>query len=306
MYNSSAKTLALYVNGVLQQSVACPTVWQCTGNTLIGRTKWGGTALSFCQGSLDDLRFYTSALTAAQITTLYNMGGTPPPTYTLTISTSGNGTTTPAAGTYTYNSNTVVSVTANPGSGATFSGWSGAATGTANPVSITMNANKSLTATFTGGGGSYYSWPSYSPDPSYDYVNEFGTINPPTSVLNDCANVSGTVHTTWWCFRYGPSKNSLVTANAWNPMLAQYEADFSYITDTMRWPRDSRARAHYYSAVYLYGSGLCTDTAANTALGGWQSPSRLPDGPAVLLPRVFLRPRLRLQRQAQPAGRLHS
>jgi non-reducing end alpha-L-arabinofuranosidase len=42
-------------------------------------------------------------------------------------------------------------VTATPGSGATFTGWSGAAAGTANPVVITMDANKSLTASFTGG-----------------------------------------------------------------------------------------------------------------------------------------------------------
>jgi uncharacterized repeat protein (TIGR02543 family) len=42
-------------------------------------------------------------------------------------------------------------VTATPASGATFTGWSGAATGTANPVTITMDANKTLTASFSGG-----------------------------------------------------------------------------------------------------------------------------------------------------------
>jgi hypothetical protein len=38
----------------------------------------------------------------------------------------------------------------------------------------------------------------------------------------------------------------------------------------MRWPRDKRAREGYYSTVYLYGSGLSTDNASNTATGGWQ------------------------------------
>ena len=68
--------------------------------------------------------------------------------FTLTTSVSGSGTISlnPSGGTYA--SGTVVSATATPASGWTFSGWSGAATGTANPVSITMNANKSLTATF--------------------------------------------------------------------------------------------------------------------------------------------------------------
>ena len=35
-----------------------------------------------------------------------------------------------------------------PNSGFTFSGWSGDASGTANPIQITMNGNKSVTASF--------------------------------------------------------------------------------------------------------------------------------------------------------------
>ena len=76
--------------------------------------------------------------------------------YTLTVATagSGSGTTNPAAGTHTYASGTPVAVTATPASGATFTGWSGAATGTANPVTITMDGNKALTASFSSAGGS--------------------------------------------------------------------------------------------------------------------------------------------------------
>lgn len=72
--------------------------------------------------------------------------------YILTIATSGNGTTNPAAGDHTYAAGTAVGVTATPANGATFTGWSGATTGTANPVSITMDGNKVLTASFSGGG----------------------------------------------------------------------------------------------------------------------------------------------------------
>ena len=78
-----------------------------------------------------------------------NGGGTT--NYTLNISVSGNGSTNPSAGTHTYASGTSVSVTATPASGATFSGWSGAATGTANPVTVTMDGNKTLTANFSAG-----------------------------------------------------------------------------------------------------------------------------------------------------------
>ena len=117
---------------------------------------------------------------------------------------------------------------------------------------------------------SQYSWPSYSPTLNYDWTADYGNLAAPTQVLNDCANVSGTVTSGWWCFRYGPSKNSLVTSASWNPLLAKLNTDFAYFRNTMHWPPDKRAKRGYYSSVYLYGSGLCTDSAPNTALGGWQ------------------------------------
>ncbi len=68
-------------------------------------------------------------------------------TFSLSTSTVGPGNiTVDPAGTY-YTPGTVVTLTANPTSG-TFSGWSGDLTGTANPATITMNSDKSITATF--------------------------------------------------------------------------------------------------------------------------------------------------------------
>ncbi|HYC90416.1 MAG TPA: carbohydrate-binding protein, partial [Thermoanaerobaculia bacterium] len=81
--------------------------------------------------------------------------GATTPTYALTIAVNGNGSTTPTVGGHSYAAGTVVSVTAIPASGATFTGWSGAASGTANPVTITMDAAKSLTANFSGGVTNY-------------------------------------------------------------------------------------------------------------------------------------------------------
>lgn len=68
--------------------------------------------------------------------------------YTLTINVSGDGQTDPAAGIHTYPQGRSVTVTATAAVGADFSGWSGAAGGTANPVVITMNADQTLTAHF--------------------------------------------------------------------------------------------------------------------------------------------------------------
>jgi uncharacterized repeat protein (TIGR02543 family) len=75
--------------------------------------------------------------------------------YTLTIATSGSGTTSPAAGAHSYPAGTPVSVTATPAAGHTFAGWSGATTGTANPVTIAMDGDKTLTATFSASGSGH-------------------------------------------------------------------------------------------------------------------------------------------------------
>jgi aryl-phospho-beta-D-glucosidase BglC (GH1 family) len=71
--------------------------------------------------------------------------------YTLTLAVNGNGLTDPMAGVHTYTAGSAVSVTATPLSGATFTGWGEAAGGTANPVTVEMDENKTLIANFSGG-----------------------------------------------------------------------------------------------------------------------------------------------------------
>lgn len=134
----------------------------------------------------------------------------------------------------------------------------------------TLNFN----VTVTGGGGGQgdpYTWPSYSPNISYNFADEFPSLPTPTQILNDCPQVVGTQSDDWWAFRWGPNANSLVTSNAITPMLERMNTDFEYFRDEMGWPPDLRAKNGYRSCIYLYGSGLCTDNASNTDLGGWQS-----------------------------------
>jgi len=72
------------------------------------------------------------------------------PQYTLTVNSTGNGSVTlnPAGG--TYDQGTVVTLTAVPNGSDTFTSWSGDLSGSTNPTTITMNTNKTVTATFTG------------------------------------------------------------------------------------------------------------------------------------------------------------
>ncbi len=72
----------------------------------------------------------------------------PPDTYTLGTSVypSGTGSIVPESG--AYDEGTQVTITAYPNAGYKFSHWSGNASGTSNPVTLTMNANKNVIANF--------------------------------------------------------------------------------------------------------------------------------------------------------------
>jgi len=72
----------------------------------------------------------------------------PPIQHTLTVTAIGSGSVSlnPPGG--VYNEGTVVTLTPLGGAGFQFSGWSGDLTGSLNPGTITMNANKTVSATF--------------------------------------------------------------------------------------------------------------------------------------------------------------
>jgi hypothetical protein len=101
---------------------------------------------------------------AKSVTATFTTTPPPPVQFTLTLSTVGDGTITPQPGPVApavngasialsapvsgkYNAGTVVSLTPMPAAGSRFNGWSGACTGSGT-CSVTMNAAKSVTATF--------------------------------------------------------------------------------------------------------------------------------------------------------------
>ncbi|MDB5264088.1 MAG: cell wall/surface repeat protein, partial [Adhaeribacter sp.] len=68
--------------------------------------------------------------------------------YTLTV-TAINGKVVEEPNLPNYNAGTNVQLTATANPGYTFTSWSGDATGTVNPLTVTMNGNKNITANFT-------------------------------------------------------------------------------------------------------------------------------------------------------------
>ncbi|HEY6926209.1 MAG TPA: S8 family serine peptidase, partial [Steroidobacteraceae bacterium] len=82
-------------------------------------------------------------------------------TNVLTVNTAGSGTGTvvsspagiscPGTCSVAFNPATLVTLTANPGPDSTFTGWSGACAGSANPCQVTLTSAKSITANFEHG-----------------------------------------------------------------------------------------------------------------------------------------------------------
>jgi len=74
------------------------------------------------------------------------------PQYTLTITVGSGGTTDPSPGTHTCCDGTEVTIKATPNTGYTFSGWTGGVPSghqNDNPLTITMDSDKSIKANFT-------------------------------------------------------------------------------------------------------------------------------------------------------------
>ncbi|MBI5730430.1 MAG: DUF11 domain-containing protein, partial [Ignavibacteriales bacterium] len=125
--------------------------------------------------------------------------------YTLTINRTGSGTVTSnpagiycgAACTATFDAGTNVTLTASPDPSATFSGWGGDASGTSSPVTITMDGNKTVNATFTANTGSIsnFVWKDLNGNGIQD-SGEPGFANIQVNILDaSTASVLGTTTT---------------------------------------------------------------------------------------------------------------
>src|SRR5262245_51308336 len=133
--------------------------------------------------------------------------------YTLTLQTNGSGGITRNPTNDVYPGGSVVTITASPDSGWYFSGWTGDASGSANPLNVTMNANKVIT-------GNFQALPSYTLTTSTNGAG-FISLNPPggsylsnTVVSATATPASGWVFLNWVGDASGSSNVVSVTMNS--------------------------------------------------------------------------------------------
>ena len=78
VYDASAGTITLYVNGVANASTRIPPTWKANGPLAIGRGDWGNSPTDWTGGSISDVQLYSRALTASDVAALYSNGSTGP------------------------------------------------------------------------------------------------------------------------------------------------------------------------------------------------------------------------------------
>jgi uncharacterized repeat protein (TIGR02543 family) len=108
--------------------------------------------------------------------------------YSLTVNVVGNGTVTQNPFNNTYFNGTVVTLTAVPGFNWAFTSWTVDLTGAQNPANITMDGNKTVTATFT----QYHSPP----------VSEYVVILIVILIIDRSINLIGIIMIILWILRY--------------------------------------------------------------------------------------------------------
>ncbi|WP_198539521.1 LamG domain-containing protein, partial [Streptomyces graminilatus] len=70
IYDSSAHTISLYVNGTLQGSASFTSPWTARGATTIGAGTYSQGPVDYTKGQIDNVHFYNRVLTSSEIATL--------------------------------------------------------------------------------------------------------------------------------------------------------------------------------------------------------------------------------------------
>jgi uncharacterized repeat protein (TIGR02543 family) len=147
----------IYVDGApAEASNASRPIVANPGEFVVGGVDFGGVPGGTFTGLIDEVQIYNYALTPTDVDFLFNNPSLELPPFdlpngwTLNTSVAGGGTIQRNPDLARYPTGTNVTLTAVANTGFAFVGWSGDTRGTNNPVTLTMDGNKTVTASFAG------------------------------------------------------------------------------------------------------------------------------------------------------------
>jgi uncharacterized repeat protein (TIGR02543 family) len=149
-------TKSIYVDGApVEASKPSLQIVPNSGLFLVGGDTYNGVPLGQFTGWIDDVQIYNFSLSSSNVDYLFQNPGqelrpqdVPVGEWRLTTVAGAGGTITRNPDLAKYTNGATVTVTAVPNAGFAFTSWSGDASGTTNPITITMNGNKTVTAGF--------------------------------------------------------------------------------------------------------------------------------------------------------------
>jgi len=144
-------------------------------------------------------------------------------TYTLNV-TAVNGSVVKKPDQATYNSGSTVELTATPNPGFVFTSWSGDASGSANPLTVTMNANKNITANFTATSAVTYTLNVTAVNGSVSKNPNQATYNSGSTVQLTATPNAGFMFTSWSGDASGSANPLTVTMNSNKNITANFTA----------------------------------------------------------------------------------
>ncbi|MEE8391306.1 MAG: proprotein convertase P-domain-containing protein, partial [Anaerolineae bacterium] len=209
------------------------------------------------------------------------------PTYTLTIAVdgTGSGTVTPTVGAHVYNEGEVATLTATPDADSEFIGWSGALNGTTSPITLAMDGDKAVTATFglltytlsvnTAGDGAG----SVSLDPPG------GTYDHGTFITLTATPDTGSYFVDWGGDIVSVANPLTLTVESDTAVIATFDLLTYTLTITTTGDMSGSVTLEPVGGVYDYGTVVTlTATPTNGAyFGGWSGDLISADNPATLV-----------------------
>jgi len=186
--------------------------------------------------------------------------------YTLTVSVQGQGTTTPAAGDHTYDEGVQVAILAAAADGWHFVRWQGDVSATSAAASVTMNADKAVTAVFEEDAAQYALTVQVQGQGTTTPAAGQHTYDDGTVVPLSAAAADGWHFVRWQGDVAGTSPSSSITISSNKSVTAVFEQDAAQYTLTVN--VQGQGATTPAAGQHTYDEGAAVPLTATPA-GGW-------------------------------------